>query len=218
MKPIQIAIDGPAGAGKSTIAKKLSKLLNYTYIDTGAMYRAITFVAIQEMVNTEKVADVVKMAEALEIEFTDGSIYVNGKNLNQEVRGAEVTKRVSVIAQIPEIREILVRLQRKIAENNNIVMDGRDVGSYVLPDATLKIYLTASVEERAARRHQELADKGIDIEEVKKDIILRDHMDTKRSHSPLIKAWDAIEIDTTSTSIDEVINKIICLLKDKLST
>ena len=219
MKPIQIAIDGPAGAGKSTIAKKLSKLLNYIYIDTGAMYRAITYMVIKEDVNPDNLQDIISLAESLDIEFLEDNIYANGKRLNEEVRGTEVTKLVSIIAQIPDIRNILKNLQRRIASNNDVVMDGRDIGSNVLPNATLKIFLTASVEERALRRHQEMTAKGetVNLDDVKRDIINRDKMDVERSHSPLVKADDAFEIDTTDFSIDEVIDKIIYLLKDKIT-
>ncbi len=219
MKPIQIAIDGPAGAGKSTIAKKLSKLLNYIYIDTGAMYRAITYMVLQEGINPEDIEGIIKLAESMDIRFENDSIYVNGRNLNEEVRGVEVTQRVSHIAQIPEIRGILVKIQREIADNHNVVMDGRDIGTNVLKDATLKIFLTASVEERALRRFQELLEKvdNVDLEAVKADISKRDQMDKERSHSPLVKAADAIEIDTTDCAIEDVINKIILLLKEKIN-
>ena len=219
MKPIQIAIDGPAGAGKSTIAKQLSNILNYIYIDTGAMYRAITYMVIQEKIPPENVQAIVQLTEAMDIRFEEANVYANGKLLNEEVRGLEVTQLVSHIAQIPEIRSILANIQRRIAANNNVVMDGRDIGTNVLPEATLKVFLTASVEERALRRFQELQAKGevIDIEAVKGDIINRDQMDVERTHSPLVMAQDAIEIDTTTDSIDEVINKIISLLKDKIT-
>ncbi len=219
MKPIQIAIDGPAGAGKSTIAKKLSELLNYIYIDTGAMYRAITYMVLQEGINTGDIDGIVKLSERIEIRFENDSIYANGRNLDHEVRGIEVTQSVSHIAQIPQVRSILVKIQREIAANHNVVMDGRDIGTNVLQDATLKIFLTASVEERALRRFQEMIGKveNVDLEAVKADISKRDKMDKERAHSPLVKAKDAVEIDTTNYSIDDVINKIIFLLKEKIS-
>lgn len=218
-KKINIAIDGPAGAGKSTIAKIISKKLGYIYLDTGAMYRSFALFAIQNGVDTldhEALKDLLKDFN-LEIKYSDGGQHVilNGVNVTDKIRTVEVSEGSSNVAVVPEVRFKMVDLQRDIARNNNVVMDGRDIGTYVLPDADVKIFLTASVEERAHRRYLELKEKGmsdISLDKIKEDIIYRDKNDSEREFAPLRKAEDAIEIDTTALSVGEVVDKIINLV------
>lgn len=211
MKAVQIAIDGPAGAGKSTIAKIIARTLGFTYIDTGAMYRALTLEVLTREISIDEVGEIIKIALTTEIQFVNGNVILNGINVNEAVRGSQVNQYVSHVAQIPEVRDRLVDIQRKIAAQDNVVMDGRDIGTNVLPEATLKIFLTASVEERAQRRYRELKQQNPDIslDEIKNQIISRDKMDSERTASPLIKAHDAIEIDTTGLSIQEVSQLIV---------
>lgn len=217
MNYIQIAIDGPAGAGKSTIAKKLAKRLNYIYIDTGAMYRAITYKAIKNHINIQHAEEVIELAKNTQIMFSGDNIYLDDEIVNEEVRSPEVSKYVSYVAQIPEVRRILVEIQRNIANCNNVVMDGRDIGSHVLVNANMKIFLTASVEERARRRYSELLQKGLNVSlsDIQREIIERDKMDSERKCSPLIKANDAVVIDTTGLTIEEVVEKVEELLREK---
>ena len=218
-KRINIAIDGPAGAGKSTIAKIISKKLGYIYLDTGAMYRSFALFAIQNGVDTldhEALKDLLKDFN-LEIKYSDGGQHVilNGVNVTDKIRTVEVSEGSSNVAVVPEVRFKMVDLQSDIARNNNVVMDGRDIGTYVLPDADVKIFLTASVEERAHRRYLELKEKGmsdISLDKIKEDIIYRDKNDSEREFAPLRKAEDAIEIDTTALSVGEVVDKIINLV------
>lgn len=218
-KKINIAIDGPAGAGKSTIAKIISKKLGYIYLDTGAMYRSFALFAIQNGVDTldhEALKDLLKDFN-LEIKYSDGGQHVilNGVNVTDKIRTVEVSEGSSNVAVVPEVRFKMVDLQRDIARNNNVVMDSRDIGTYVLPDADVKIFLTASVEERAHRRYLELKEKGmsdISLDKIKEDIIYRDKNDSEREFAPLRKAEDAIEIDTTALSVGEVVDKIINLV------
>lgn len=217
LKKIQIAIDGPAGAGKSTIAKELAKSLNITYIDTGAMYRALTYKAIMNQINVHNHQEIIKLANDTDISIDMEALYLDGRYISDEIRSQVVNNNVSFIAQIPEVRKVLVRLQQKIAFGKSVVMDGRDIGTTVLPNADLKVFLTASIEERAKRRYAELLKKGeiIELEDIKKSIIERDDIDSTREYSPLIKASDAITIDTSELDINEVIEKIIILLRKK---
>lgn len=212
---IQIAIDGPAGAGKSTIAKEIAKRLNITYIDTGAMYRALTYKALISNVNIHNKDEIICLAQKSDIKFFQDNIYLDDKIINKEIRDICVSKNVSYIAQIAEVRKILVGIQRKIASTQDVIMDGRDIGTHVLPKATMKVFLTASVEERSYRRYVELKSKGtaVKLDEIKNDIINRDKIDSERAAAPLVKAEDAIIIDTTGLSIEEVVEKIISLLK-----
>lgn len=214
LNKIQIAIDGPAGAGKSTIAKKIAEALNITYIDTGAMYRALTYKAIINNVDVHNHEEIVKLLKNTEITVKKGALYLDDKYIEDELRSQEVNSNVSYIAQIPEVRKILVALQKKIALGNSVVMDGRDIGTFVLPKADVKIFLTASIEERANRRYFELLNNGqkIDLKDIKNSIVERDKIDTQRECAPLIKAHDAIVIDTTGLSINEVVEKIINLI------
>lgn len=219
MKYIQIAIDGPAGAGKSTIAKKIASKLNILYIDTGAMYRALTYKVIDEKINMSNTEKIIELAKKTDVEFKNGVIYLDGRNVSVEIRNQQVTKLVSYIAQIAEVRKVLVLLQKKISNHNHVVMDGRDIGTNVLPEADVKIFLTASVTERAKRRYLEMLEKNnnmaILVEDIEADIKLRDKMDSEREASPLLQAEDAIVIDTTIYSIDEVVDEIMNILKTK---
>lgn len=209
---IVIAIDGPAGAGKSTIAKKIAEILNLEYIDTGAMYRAITLKTINKKININHRDKIIELANNTVIDFKNNRIYLDGLDVTEEIRKDVVNKYVSYIAEIKEIREILVNMQRKMAENINVIMDGRDIGTVVLKNANFKFFLTASVVERARRRYLEIRRKGkenISYEEVLRNIKERDRIDSTRSESPLQAASDAYIIDTTNKSIDEITKEII---------
>lgn len=206
-----IAIDGPAGAGKSTIAKKLAECIGYTYIDSGAMYRAVTLKVLRENIPMSDKDGIIRLTGKTDIDFRDNSIYIDGKASDKEIREEAVNKNVSFVAAIPEVRRLMVELQRKISKNRNVVMDGRDVGTVIFPDAGCKFFITASVGERAERRYKELKLKGYEAElqDIKQQIEKRDHIDTTREDSPLIAAVDAIIIDTTGKSIDEVLEEVI---------
>ena len=211
-----IAIDGPAGAGKSTIAKKVADSLGYVYIDTGAMYRAFTYELLTSSISLSDIEEINKVLEKTNIEFKNNEIFLNNLNVTNEIRSKNVTANVSAVSAIPQVREKLVNLQRKIASENNSILDGRDIGTVVFPNAELKIFLTASVKIRALRRYNELIakDKNIDINEIEAEIEKRDKLDSSRETSPLIKAADAIEIDTSDLSIDEVANTILKLAEE----
>ena len=222
MKTVSIAIDGPAGAGKSTIAKKIAKNLGYIYIDTGAMYRAMGYYLLQNGTNLE---DEEKVSEScrditLGIEYIDDlqHVIVNGDDVTGFIRTDEVGAAASKISAYSDVRKQLVALQQGLAEKENVVMDGRDIGSVVLPNASVKIYLTASVEERARRRYEEYMEKGqeCDIESIKKEIEERDHRDMTRENSPLICVPDAHVIDSSDLGIDEVCG-IVSGLVDKVT-
>lgn len=219
---MRVAIDGPAGAGKSSIAKLTAKELGFIYIDTGAMYRASALYAIENGIEitaksfTKEVLDKIK----IDIKYDeDGQrIFLCGKDISKRIREADVSIGASDIAVIPAVRIKLVELQRELAIGNNVIMDGRDIGTYVLPDAELKIYLTASVTERANRRLKELHEKGqtADFEQVKRDIEYRDKNDSEREFAPLKQAEDAILVDSTDMTIDEVKNRILELVREKM--
>ncbi|HOV25410.1 MAG TPA: (d)CMP kinase [Pseudobacteroides sp.] len=219
---ISIAIDGPAGAGKSTIAKMISKEMGIVYLDTGAMYRTVALKAIRDRISTDDRDSLSKMVANIDIsvKYVDGEqfIYLDGEDVTSKIRTPEISIGASNVAVVPEVRIKMVELQRQIALKTSVVMDGRDIGTYVLPDAKFKFFLTASVEERALRRYNEQVAKGykdISLESVKKDIEYRDKNDSSREFAPLSKAQDAIEIDTTSLTIDEVAQKIIGIIKEK---
>ena len=221
-KKISIAIDGPAAAGKSTIAKIVAKTLNYIYVDTGAMYRALTYKALNKklsLMNEQALFDLLMETEIQLKPSENGQlVFVDGQNVTAEIRNNEVTGSVSEVAKHRLIREEMVRRQQLFAQNGGVVMDGRDIGTHVLPNAEIKIFMIASVEERAERRHQENVQKGFpsDLEQLKEEIALRDKQDSERKVAPLKKADDAIEIDTTSLSIDQVADQIMSLMKERM--
>lgn len=221
MKNYSIAIDGPAGAGKSTIAKAVSENLAFIYIDTGAMYRAMALFVLRNDIEPEDVESISKVYKDIDIKIDyinkEQQIYLNNENVTKIIRGEEIGNAASAVSKHLIIREKMVELQQKLARNENVVMDGRDIGTVVLPKADLKIYLTASAEERARRRHQDLQNKGIneDIDEIKKDIIARDNQDMNRKNSPLKQAEDAIKVDSSAMSIEEVVSVILELFNEK---
>jgi len=215
MKQIQIAIDGPASSGKSTVAKIIAKDFNYTYLDTGAMYRAATYLALRNHLTENDADKIVTLLETYSVSFGRSEngeqlVFVGDVDVTHPIRENEVTNNVSWVSAIPEVREKLVHLQQLIAAQGGIVMDGRDIGTVVLPDAELKIFLVASVEERAERRYKENLEKGIptDLETLKKEIAERDYKDSHREVSPLKPAADSIHFDTTGIGIAEVVKFI----------
>ncbi|MBD8025238.1 (d)CMP kinase [Ureibacillus sp. Re31] len=222
VKKIQIAIDGPAGAGKSTIAKIVAENLGYTYIDTGAMYRAVTYKALNQNIELSDADSLEAMLLKTNIVLKPSSkgqlVFVDGEDVTQLIRSNEVTANVSQVAAHANIREILVAKQQQLAANGGIVMDGRDIATHVLKDAELKIFMSASVEERAKRRFIDNEKRGIPstIEKLKEEIALRDKLDSEREASPLIQAEDAIYLDTTALSIEEAANEILTLAKQKV--
>ncbi len=211
MSNLVIAVDGPAGAGKSTIAKLIADKLNINYIDTGAMYRAVTYKCLQNNIDINNEEEVINIAKECDIDFKDNNIYLNGNILKDEIRTMEVSNNVSNVAKIKEVRYLMVDIQRNIGKMSSVILDGRDIGSYVFPNADYKFFLVATPEERGNRRYKELINKGYDVnlEEIIKDIIKRDEIDSNREFAPLVKAEDAIEIDTTGKNIDEVVNSVL---------
>lgn len=214
-----IAIDGPAGAGKSTIAKMAAKKLDFIYVDTGAMYRAMALYFLRREIDAK---DEKKIAEACEhinvtIAYQEGEqqVLLNGENVNAFIRTEEVSMMTSNTSKYPAVREKLLYLQRKLAAANNVIMDGRDIGTCVLPDAELKIYLTASASERAKRRYLEQKERGVesDLAQIERDIIARDEQDMNREIAPLKRAEDAIYLDTSDMTIEEVVTKIVSLVQ-----
>lgn len=208
---IRIAVDGPGGAGKSTIAKKIAKEMNIDYIDTGAMYRATGLKIIRTGIDMNNEEELVKMLADTEIDFSAGKTILDGEDISGLIRTEEVSKMASACSALGPVREKLVELQKKMAASKSVIMDGRDIGTNVIKDAELKIFLTATAEERAKRRYEELIAKGqeADYEKVLEDINQRDYNDTHRKLNPLAKADDAIELDTTHMTIDEVTAYII---------
>lgn len=210
----QIAIDGPSATGKSTLAKSLAKELSFIYIDTGAMYRAVGLYNIRKNIDLNNEKDVVNTLKdiSIDIKYIDKEqrIFLNGEDVSSQVREERVGIAASVVSTYKKVREVLVDLQRSLADVQNVIMDGRDIGTVVLPNARLKIFLTASSEERTKRRYLELKEKGKDvsIEDVAKELKERDERDTKRANSPLTKASDAILVDTTDMNIEQTIKYI----------
>lgn len=210
----QIAIDGPSATGKSTLAKALAKELSFIYIDTGAMYRAVGLYNIRKNIDLNNEADVVNTLKdiSIDIKYIDKEqrIFLNGEDVSSQIREEKVGMAASIVSTYKKVREVLVELQRSLANVQNVIMDGRDIGTVVLPNASLKIFLTASSEERTKRRYLELKEKGKDvsIEDVAKELKERDERDTKRANSPLTKAEDAILVDTTNMNIEKTIKHI----------
>lgn len=220
--PIQIAIDGPAAAGKSTIAKIVAEQLGYTYIDTGAMYRAITLKALNEGINmasNEEAGELLLRTE-IDLQPTEAGqlVFLDNEDVTEAIRTQHVTKAVSEMAAHSLVRERMVELQRQLAEGRGVVMDGRDIGTHVLPEAALKVYMSATVEERARRRYDDNKNRGIDtpLAELQAEIATRDKMDSERESSPLRQSEDAIFLDTTNLSIQEAADKIMQLAKERL--
>ena len=211
-----IAIDGPAGAGKSTISKLVAKKIQFQYVDTGAMYRAITLHFLEKGVSPDQAAAEVANLNA-SIKMNGQQIFFNGKDVSRQIRSLEVNQAVSDYAAIPAIRFLLVELQREIGKDQDIVADGRDMGTYVFPEAELKIFLTASVEVRAKRRFDEMRNKGESVEwaDIVHNIRERDRIDSEREMAPLKKADDAIEVDTSDLTIQQVVDRILDLIQSK---
>ena len=218
---MNIAIDGPAGAGKSSIARLAAKKLNYVYVDTGAMFRTMALYFLNENINPSEEETVTANCGQIQItiEYQNGEqhIFLNGNDVSADIRKEEVGRQASVIARYPAVRTKLLNLQRKLASENDVIMDGRDIGTVVLPEAECKVYLTASAEVRAGRRYKELTEKGIDCDlaEIEKDIIARDEQDMNREISPLRQAEDAVLLDSSDLSIEEAVSAVIDIYNKK---
>lgn len=221
MKKIQVAIDGPASAGKSTVAKIVAKKLHFIYCDTGAMYRSVTFAALKNHVKLDDDQALKKLLKTIEIRFVPAEpeqrVFVNDEEVTQAIRTPEITNNVSLVSAQPSVRAELTKRQQEIAEAGGIVMDGRDIGTTVLPNAEVKIFLVASVHERAVRRFKENQTKGIDtpLDVLEKEIEERDYKDSHREISPLTQAKDAVLVDTTSLTINQVVDKILEIIDQK---
>ena len=211
-----IAIDGPAGSGKSTIAKLVAKDMGLVYLDTGAMYRLVTLKALNDGLN--ELEKIKKLLDNLNIDIRENGFYLDDVDVSEEIRKPVVSENVSDVAAIREVREKMVDLQRKFSESKNVILDGRDIGTVVFPNADLKIFLVADAKERAKRRYRELIEKGenVEIEEIYENILKRDKIDSTRKESPLKKAKDAVEVDTTSKSIEEVKNEILRMVNSNI--
>ncbi|MEG2811812.1 MAG: (d)CMP kinase [Clostridium sp.] len=217
MSQIVVAVDGPAGAGKSTICKMVAKKLNLEYIDTGAMYRALTLKVLNNNIKIDDIEKITNILGETKIDLINGRVYLDGVDVSEEIRTPYVSENVSSIAKISLVRDELVNMQRCMASEKSVIMDGRDIGIRVLKNASIKIYLTASVEERAERRYREFKEKGMDVSliDVINDIKERDRVDMTREVTPLCQAEDAILVDTTSKSIDEVVSEMISLIEGR---
>ncbi|SHH22867.1 (d)CMP kinase [Thermosipho atlanticus] len=215
--PCRIAIDGPAGSGKTSVAKLLAKKLGFYYLDTGAMYRIVGLYLKNKNIDEKSHEEIEKELKKLNIQFKEGHFLVNGKEVSDEIRTPEVGIYASRFASVPIVRKYLTELQRKISLNENIVVEGRDIGTVVIPDAEVKIFLTATQEARAKRRYKELTNRGVKVnfEDILNEIILRDKQDSEREIAPLMKAKDAIEIDSTEYSLEEVVDMIYEVVKEK---
>ena len=217
-----IAIDGPAGAGKSTIAKKVAKELGFIYVDTGAMYRSMALYFIRNGIKSDEEDRITAVCDNIQvsIDYVNGEqqVMLNGENVNAFIRTEEVSRMTSDTSKYPVVREKLLSLQRELASRKNVIMDGRDIGTCVLPDAEVKIYLTASSAERARRRYAEQVERGIecDIEQIEKDIIARDEQDMNREIAPLKQAEDAVYLDSSDMNIEQVVKAIIDIYKSKV--
>lgn len=227
-KDIIIAIDGYSGCGKSSTAKAVAHALNYTYIDSGAMYRAVTLYLLQHQTDLSDTAAVSSALENISISFKVNTksdhiayeTYLNGQKVEQEIRGMAVSERVSEVSAIPRVRKAMVGLQRNMGANKRVVMDGRDIGTNVFPQAELKVFMTAELEERAKRRLEELEEQGVSasLTEIAKNLAERDQIDSNRSENPLVKAEDAIVIDTTHLKFEEQVAKVVALAQEAMQT
>lgn len=222
MNKITIAIDGPAASGKSTTAREVARRLGYTYIDSGAMYRAVTLKALRKNISVDDSEKIAGMAKQLELQFGRNDsktvIYMDGEDVSEKIRTPQIDQNISPVAANPAVRLIMVQKQRAIGKEGGIVMDGRDIGTVVFPNADLKIFMQATVQERALRRKKEQEQKGvkINLDKVVSDIEYRDQQDSTRNHGPLLKAEDAVEIDTTRLTVEQQIGKILELAKLKI--
>ena len=220
--PIAVAIDGPSGAGKSTVAKILAKELQFIYVDTGALYRAVGYTALKQGVSIYDAAAVEAMLPSLTVslgyENGEQRVYVNGDDVTAFIRTPEVSEAASAVSAIPSVRQFLFELQQNMAKTSSVIMDGRDIGTVVLPDAQVKIFLTASVEVRAKRRFDELVEKGMDVtyEDVLSDMIQRDKRDSERATAPLKPAEDAVLVDTSENTLEEAVARMRALVEEKL--
>jgi CMP/dCMP kinase len=221
-KKISIAIDGPAAAGKSTVAKLVAENLSYIYIDTGAMYRALTLKALTKDVNLENAMELYTLLTQTQIQLVPEKggqfVYLDGNDVTDKIRSQEVTNSVSIVSKHQSVREEMVSRQQRLAAGGGVVMDGRDIGTHVLPQAEVKVFLVASVEERAVRRHTENLEKGYssDLQQLKEEIEKRDKLDSEREVAPLKKASDAVLIDTTALGIQQVVNRIVALANERI--
>ncbi|WP_316631217.1 (d)CMP kinase [uncultured Ruminococcus sp.] len=220
---IAIAIDGPAGAGKSTIARLAAKELGYIYVDTGALYRTIGLAASRRKLTAEDKEQIIAMLPAIKVElaFNDRQeqiVLLDGEDVSGLIRTPEISMMASAVSAIPEVRAYLLDLQRDMAHTNNVIMDGRDIGTVVLPDAQIKIFLSASPECRARRRYDELIEKGMDVkyEDILSDVIARDYADSHRDIAPLKPADDAISVDTSGEDLETSVNKLLGIMREKL--
>ncbi|RPF48682.1 cytidylate kinase [Hydrogenoanaerobacterium saccharovorans] len=220
---IAVAIDGPAGAGKSTIARALAKRLGYIYVDTGALYRAVGYFAIKNGADTTSESDILRLLPKIDValRFVNGEqrVFLNGEDVSDYIRTPEMSMAASNVSALPAVRDFLFSLQQNLAKSNHVVMDGRDIGTVVLPDAQVKIFLTAAAEDRAGRRQHELQRKGLDADynEVLKDVVQRDYNDSHRAIAPLKQADDAILVDTTGNTKQQSIDQLISVVEDALS-
>lgn len=212
-----IAIDGPAGSGKSTIAKKVSQVLKIEYIDTGAMYRALTLKILKLNININNLKEVLEILKDTSIKFENNHIYLDGIIVDKDIRKNIINNNVSEVSKIKEIRQHMVKIQQELAKHNNVIMDGRDIGTVVFPNANYKFFLTAKSEERAKRRHKQLLKKNeiITYEQVLEEIKERDKIDSTREIAPLIKSPDAYEIDTTNKTIKETVNNVLAIIEGR---
>lgn len=218
MKKLVVAIDGPAAAGKSTVAKMVAKKIGATYIDTGAMYRAVTYFALSQNIDPKDESAVVSLLPKLKLDIKENErIFLNGTDVTKQIRSIEVNDNVSYVASYKDIRLALVDIQRKMSESISVVMDGRDIGTYVLPNADIKIFQVASVGTRALRRYKENISKGIqcELEDIEIGLKKRDHIDSTRTFAPLKPADDSIVLDTSNLSIEEAVDAVIEIIKKK---
>lgn len=219
---ISIALDGPAGAGKSTVAKGAAKALGYIYVDTGALYRTVGLKFLRDGYGTELDCDIESVLKTVDVDikFIDGvqHVFLNGEDVSEEIRTPKASMMASAVSAKPPVRAFLLEMQRKLARENNVIMDGRDIGTVVLPDATLKFFVTASVAERANRRYKELLAKGMDVnyDDIYSDIETRDYNDSHREIAPLKPAEDSIIFDTTGNTLEESVEKLLKMIKERL--